>query len=105
MRPRTLVTRPTYSGLCATGRRTLLDVARDEPSWLPVACAGCEQRWYGIDRAHCANCHRTFTDADLFDRHRVDHECRNPVSLNMIKHAKSGVWEPRPTTIKPRCAS
>jgi hypothetical protein len=72
---------------------------------LPVACTGCGQRWYGIDRAHCATCHRTFTTVDFFDRHRVDQECRNPASLGMIKHAKSGVWEPRAAAVKPRRAS
>jgi len=69
-----------------------------------VPCAGCGQRWYGIDRAHCANCHRTFSDVESFDLHRVDHECRNPVALRMIKHAKSGVWEPRAAAVKPRRA-
>jgi hypothetical protein len=29
----------------------LPDVPRDEPSWSPVTCGGCGQRWYGIDRA------------------------------------------------------
>src|SRR5689334_3563001 len=53
------------------------DVPRDEPSWLPAACAGCGQRWYGIDRAHCGTCHRTFTEVDFFDRHRVDEGCRS----------------------------
>ena len=42
---------------CLPRRRTLRCVPRDEPSWLPVACAGCGQRWYGIDRAHCGTCH------------------------------------------------
>jgi hypothetical protein len=81
------------------------DVPRDEPSWLPVACAGCGQRWYGIDRAHCGTCHRTFTEVDFFDRHRVDDGCRSPASLGMIKNAKSGVWEPRASAVKRRRAS
>src|SRR4051794_6577507 len=85
--------------------RILLRVARDEPSWLPVMCAGCPQRWYGIDRAHCAHCHRTFGDVALFDDHRVDHECRNPAAPSMIKHVKSGVWEPRQVGVKPRRGS
>jgi hypothetical protein len=32
-----------------------------------VICGGCRHRWYGIDRAHCATCHRTFAEAGLFD--------------------------------------
>jgi hypothetical protein len=75
-------------------------VAKDEPTWLPVTCTGCIHRWYGIERAHCRSCHRTFADVDLFDRHRVDHECRNPAALSMIKHAQSGVWEPRPVVAR-----
>ena len=63
---------------------------RDEPSWLPVACAGCGQRWYGIDRAHCSTCHRTFTEVDLFDRHRVENGCRSPASVGMIKDPHVG---------------
>ena len=73
---------------------------KDEPSWLSINCAGCGIRWYGIDRAHCSACHRTFAAADLFDRHRVDQACLNPVSLGMIKHQKTGVWEPRSTVGK-----
>jgi hypothetical protein len=79
-------------------------VAKDEPTWLPVTCTGCPHRWYGIERAHCTCCHRTFADVDLFDRHRVDHGCRNPTTLSMIKHAQSGVWEPRPVLARRRQA-
>ena len=35
------------------------------PSWLPVACGSCGQRWYGIDRAHCATCHRLNGEGNL----------------------------------------
>jgi hypothetical protein len=88
-----------------TARPTLRLVAKDEPSWLPVGCAGCGQRWYGVDRAHCAVCHRTFAAAELFDRHRVDDACVNPVGLGLVKHAKSGVWEPRVQVVRGRHAS
>jgi len=75
-------------------------VPKDEPSWLSISCAGCGDRWYGIDRAHCTSCHRTFADADLFDCHRVEDDCVNPVRLGMVKHQKSGVWEPRATVTR-----
>jgi hypothetical protein len=88
----------------SVGTRSLPVVAKDEPTWLPVTCAGCEHRWYGIERAHCASCHRTFADLDLFDQHRVDHLCRNPASLRMTRHAKSGVWEPRSPAVRNRRA-
>jgi hypothetical protein len=91
-------------GVLSSRRRSLRGAPRDEPSWLPVACAGCGQRWYGIDRAHCGTCHRTFTDVEFFDRHRVDDGCRSPASLDMIKNAKSGVWERRAPAAKRRRA-
>jgi hypothetical protein len=84
--------------------RTLAAVAKDEPTWLPVTCAGCASRWYGIERAHCVACHRTFAAADLFDQHRVDHLCRNPAALGMSRQAKSGVWEPRSPVVRRRRA-
>lgn len=68
---------------------------KDEPSRLPITCARCRHRWYGIDRAHCTTCHRTFADAELFHRHRVEYHCQNPATLGMVKHRNSGVWEPR----------
>lgn len=104
--PPTLVLRVASDQALFVGeRRTLLVVAKDEPTWLPVTCAGCGQRWYGIERAHCACCHRTFATLDLFDQHRVDHLCRNPASLGMTKHAKSGVWQPRSLAARSRRAS
>lgn len=42
-----------------------------------TALGGCGHRWNGIDRGRCRACHRTFADTDLFDRHRVDHDCTN----------------------------
>jgi hypothetical protein len=75
---------------------------KDEPSWLPISCAGCGQRWYGIDRAHCTSCHRTFDTVDLFDQHRPDGQCANPVTLGLVKHPKSGVWEPRVRVVRRR---
>jgi hypothetical protein len=80
-------------------------VAKDEPTWLPVTCAGCGQRWYGIERAHCASCHRTFAALDLFDQHRGNHLCHNPVSLGMTRHTKSGVWQSRSDAARSRRAS
>jgi hypothetical protein len=73
-------------------------VAKDEPSWLPVTCAGCTRRWYGIERAHCTACHRTFTTVEFFDQHRVGHVCHNPASLGLTKHEKTEIWEPRTAT-------
>src|SRR5690349_25047401 len=73
--------RRSITPISSVAARTLAAVAKDEPTWLPVTCAGCVSRWYGIERAHCVSCHRTFAAVDLFDQHRVDHLCRNPASL------------------------
>lgn len=58
---------------------------RSEPSTAPaqgtIGCSGCTTRWSGIGKAHCAACHRTFTTAKLFDRHRTKFECVDPASL------------------------
>ena len=36
------------------------------------SCGGCDNRWPGVSRCHCAQCHQTFAGAALFDRHRRD---------------------------------
>lgn len=49
------------------------------------SCGGCDNRWSGVSRAHCAQCHRTFGGVELFDRHRRDVKgagtCLDPESL------------------------
>lgn len=35
-------------------------------------CSGCDTRWRGVSRAHCAACHHTFAGETMFDRHRRD---------------------------------
>jgi hypothetical protein len=69
---------------------------KDEPSWLRASCAGCGSSWYGLDRAHCGWCHRSFDTVDLFDAHRVDDLCINPAAVGLVKHQKSGIWEEEP---------
>ena len=104
MRSRLTRARRPITPISSVAARTLAAVAKDEPTWLPVTCAGCVSRWYGIERAHCVSCHRTFAAVDLFDQHRVDHLCRNPASLGMARQAKSGVWEPRSRVARRRRA-
>lgn len=33
-------------------------------------CNGCSNRWGGLNTAHCAACHETFTTVTAFDKHR-----------------------------------
>ena len=44
------------------------------------SCGGCDNRWSGVSRAHCAACHRTFGGATLFDAHRRD-GCLDPETI------------------------
>lgn len=38
---------------------------------MKATCGGCDSTWAGeTRRAHCSACHRTFSNAKLFDRHR-----------------------------------
>ena len=45
---------------------------RDPNRGIAFSCSGCESRWTGTSRAHCAapGCHRTFSTPNLFDLHR-----------------------------------
>jgi len=45
--------------------------AQNRPT-VTYSCGGCDTRWSGVSRCHCAGCHRTFAGANLFDRHRRD---------------------------------
>lgn len=45
----------------------------DPPSRaITYSCGGCDTRWAGVSRCHCAGCHETFSGLELFDRHRRD---------------------------------
>jgi hypothetical protein len=35
-----------------------------------ITCGGCDATWTGLNVAHCAACHETFSTARLFDEHR-----------------------------------
>lgn len=41
-------------------------------------CGGCDHRWSGLNIAHCAACHCTFTTISAFDVHRDSDHCRKP---------------------------
>ncbi len=56
------------------GTLASVSVGQDAQNRPPVtySCGGCDTRWSGVSRCHCAGCHRTFAGANLFDRHRRD---------------------------------
>ncbi len=80
-------------------------VAKDEPTWLKASCFRCAQAWYGIDRAHCSACCRTFDLVEDFDGHRANGSCSNPVALGLYRHEKSGIWMRHAPVVARRQAS
>lgn len=68
-----------------------------------LTCSGCDARWSGVSRAHCAadQCHHSFASASLFDLHRSvagEHgTCRNPRDIvntqgNRVMFYREGLW-------------
>ena len=55
------------------------------------ASCSCCQRWFGLNRAHCAGCHCTFDDVDLYDAHRVTLVCKAPRGMGLVQNTH-GVW-------------
>jgi hypothetical protein len=57
----------------------------------------CGREWVGVDRAHCCartgfqGCGHVFDDAELFDAHRLTHDCADPRGLNLVR-TKNGIW-------------
>ena len=49
------------------------------------SCSGCDTRWSGVGRAHCAKCHATFGGVTQFDAHRRDIKgigtCLDPAAI------------------------
>lgn len=48
---------------------------------LTYTCGGCDNRWSGVNRAHCSACHRTFAAPKWFDQHRVNAKCVDPETI------------------------
>lgn len=65
-------------------------MSRDQPHVMGITC-GCGATWAGLDRMHCASCHRTFEGIELFDAHRADERCVHPRQLGLVA-TKNGIW-------------
>lgn len=62
----------------------------------------CGESWTALTAAHCAGCHRTFSGAGLFDKHRSargEHgACLNPADLRHVRTGepiaffRDGMW-------------
>jgi hypothetical protein len=74
----------------------------------PVIIAHCSAgcTWRGEDTAHCAACHETFADAELFTAHRQPTRtrslCKRPDGLGLALVA--GVWKLPPMPVADRRA-
>lgn len=54
-------------------------VGKDKAVWF--GCSGCENRWTGLNSAHCAGCHHSFTSVAAFDLHRRGDKCLEPATI------------------------
>ena len=55
----------------------------------PTRCIKCDAQWSGLNTAHCASCHTTFTGITAFDAHRKAGACvpAESVGLSLTKRA------------------
>jgi len=76
------------------------------PTVPPVARCSIGCTWRGTDTAHCAGCHETFADADVFAAHRQPTRtrslCKRPGELGLVH--RFGVWNLPPMTVHDRRA-
>lgn len=80
-------------------------MAENRPVYVPVSygCGGCDNRWRGLSRAHCAACHRTWSTVSGFDKHRRDVNgkgtCLDPAAMRtkagepIFRQDELGVWK------------
>lgn len=54
---------------------------------MKATCGGCPAEWYGLNIAHCAGCHETFSTIQHFDSHRSQQgergRCLDPAGLKV----------------------
>lgn len=56
---------------------------------VPHHCNGCPNRWNGYNTCHCSGCHATFSNIDVFDRHRRGGECLRPATVGLAPSGRS----------------
>lgn len=61
---------------------------------LPNSCGRCGTRWSGDSTSHCGSCHETMAGPSVFDRHRREGRCLDPVALGCVLRVRPGytVW-------------
>jgi hypothetical protein len=71
-----------------------------------IARCSAGHTWRGEDTCHCAGCHQTFADAELFAAHRRPTRtrslCKRPGELGLA--CESGVWKLPPMPVHDRRA-
>lgn len=76
-----------------------MDQDTDEGDPTPGGRCNCGARWSGLDVAHCAACHLTFTSVRPFDEHWFHGRCRTDAELRErgMEPNDKGWWRhPRP---------
>lgn len=48
-----------------------------------TTCGQCKAEWGGMNTAHCAGCHVTYTGITAFDAHRKGSKCNTPGSVGL----------------------
>lgn len=59
------------------------------PARLPNMCGRCDNRWGGMNTAHCAACHLTFTGITAFDAHRRGGVCAVPAEVGLVESSRN----------------
>lgn len=97
--------RSAVPGAISGGGREGLDPRNSPSTSGSYTCGGCNNRWNGISRCHCAaaGCHQTFGGIGLFDRHRRDVKgvgtCLDPETIVSPKtgeremYLTNGIWQ------------
>lgn len=73
-----------------TNRHRSIDSGWSSTGQQIISCGRCESRWTGLNAAHCAACHETFTSVSAFDQHRTGshakgtRHCLTPTDVGLV---------------------
>lgn len=74
------------------GRSGIVHGMQDRPELHTHSCGRCGASWFGLLRCHCAAWHQIVDEYDLYNTHRFEGSCLDPVELSMVRN-KGRVWE------------
>ena len=85
-----------FPGIVNPGREDLIYMTA--PALPKIATCGACSATFDRDACHCASCHATFADVELFAAHRQPTRtrslCKRPVDLGLVE--RDGVWHLAP---------